>query len=103
MVPAGELLKDWRVFPLELKDTALIPFPPQVQPHPNAQSTPTFYRWGLLDSVPEPLPLGLTLGVDTDTFLTVWGLNTPPPKLTRAVPMYLYQGPKTIVLGHCSM
>ncbi|KAL3131686.1 hypothetical protein ABBQ38_007978 [Trebouxia sp. C0009 RCD-2024] len=40
----GDLLQDWRVFPLELKDTALIPFPVQVQPHPNTQPTPTFYR-----------------------------------------------------------
>lgn len=44
---AGDLLQDWRVFPLELKDTALIPFPVQVQPHPNTQPTPTFYRWAV--------------------------------------------------------
>ena len=45
---AGDLLEDWRVFPLELKDTALIPFPTQAGSAPKAKSTPTptptFYR-----------------------------------------------------------
>ncbi|KAL0019729.1 hypothetical protein WJX77_006458 [Trebouxia sp. C0004] len=42
----GDLLEDWRVFPLELKDTALIPFPTQAGSAPNAEftPTPTFYR-----------------------------------------------------------
>lgn len=46
LLSAGDLLEDWQVFPLELKDTGLIPFPTQVQPqpHPNTQSTPTFFR-----------------------------------------------------------
>lgn len=40
------LLEDWRVFPLELKDTALIPFPSSasLQSPPNVQTSPTFYR-----------------------------------------------------------
>lgn len=45
---AGNLLEDWRVFPLELKDTALIPFQTQAGSVPKATSTPTptptFYR-----------------------------------------------------------
>ncbi|KAL0030525.1 hypothetical protein WJX79_001635 [Trebouxia sp. C0005] len=44
----GDLLEDWRVFPLELKDTALIPFQTLAGSAPKAVSspspTPTFYR-----------------------------------------------------------
>ena len=41
---AGVLLENWRVFPLELKDTALIPFPSAAAPHANAETSPTFHR-----------------------------------------------------------
>ncbi|DBB15766.1 TPA: hypothetical protein ACH3X3_003968 [Trebouxia sp. C0006] len=44
----GDLLEDWRVFPLELRDTALIPFQTQAGSAPKATATPTptptFYR-----------------------------------------------------------
>lgn len=32
------------MFPLELKDTALIPFPSAAAPHANAETSPTFHR-----------------------------------------------------------
>lgn len=44
---AGKLLEGWRVYPLELKDTALIPFPSQQSSTPTAQASPTFYRYSI--------------------------------------------------------